>query len=224
MGTADLPLELPVKKPKTLRRFKLFSKLPIEIRFMIWTLCLPPPRVVDVRMRRKSTPTSTGEILDVGRFISTVNHPVLVHVCSESRRLARQHYKLSFPKKTQTEWSPAQTYIDFDNDTVWFDNLRYYPSTPSASSPKTLPMAEFAKIKKLAMRHDIDRVMLDSTKLLNPKTFPALEEIYVVDPKAYPHTALLRVYGGYFSKTLEKAWEKEKKCPVVHLADVIEIS
>ncbi|KFY72312.1 hypothetical protein V499_07537 [Pseudogymnoascus sp. VKM F-103] len=223
MAPAD-PLKPAAKEPKTLRRFKLFPKLPTEIRLMIWTLLLPPPRVVDIRMRRKSIPTSAGEILDVGRFISSVDHPIILHVCSESRRVARQHYKLSFPKKTNTEWSPAQTYIDFDNDTVWFDNLRYFPTTPSANSPKILPMAEFAKIKKLAMRHEIDRVLLDSTKLFNPKHFPALEDIYVVGHKVYPHEILLVVYGTYTSETLEKVWEKEKKCPTVHLANAGEIS
>lgn len=223
MAPPGVPSKPPAKQPKTLTRFKFFTKLPTEIRYMIWNLCLPGPRVVDVRMRRKSIPTTTGEILDVARFISSVDHPILLHVCSESRKLARQHYKLSFPKRTMSEWSPAQTYIDFSIDTVWFDNLRYFPSTWHGGLEKLFPKAEFAKIKHLAMRHSLDRVLLDNTKLFNPKYFPALEAIYLVDPRVQPHLVRFYVYGHCTNTRLAKAWEKEKKCPTVHLVNAYDI-
>ncbi|OBT46038.1 hypothetical protein VE00_03713 [Pseudogymnoascus sp. WSF 3629] len=222
MAPTDIPLKPPAKQPKTLRKFKVFSKLPIEIRLMIWTFCLPPPRVVDIRMRRKSIPTSTGEILDVGRFVSSVDHPIILHVCSESRRLARQHYKLSFSKKTKTEWSPAQIYIDFSVDTVWFDNLRYFPSTPD--NPRLVPKAEFAKIKYLSMRHWVDHVLVDKGKLINPKFFPALESIYTLHTSMQPHPISLSDYKLYTSSELTKSWKGEKKCPIVYDAYVLHIS
>ncbi|OBT69552.1 hypothetical protein VE03_01110 [Pseudogymnoascus sp. 23342-1-I1] len=213
---------LPAKQPKSLnlKSFELFPQLPTELRLMVWEFCLPGPRVVDIRMCRKSIPTSTGELLDVSRFISSVDHPVMLHVCSESRRLARQHYRLAFPKKTKTEWSPAKIYVDFSIDTIWFDNLRYFPSTPSTSSPKTVPKADFARIKYLAMRHEVERVLLDNTKLLDPKHFPALEAVYQIDTVVQPHQVLLVSYGRYTSQDWDKVWEKEEKCPIVYLAKV----
>jgi hypothetical protein len=209
--------QFPPSKSRTLKKFKLFPKLPTEIRLMIWYFCLPGPRVVDVTLRRKATPTITGELLDYSRFISSVWLPMILRVCSESRKVARQHYKLAFSKSTKTESSPARIYIDFSKDIVWFDNLRYFPSS-GGGNQRLVPKKSFAKIKYLAMRHCIDGVLLNTTRLVNPKFFPALEAIYVIDPQVYPCSASLHVYGQYTSEPLTEAWEKEKKCPVVYLA------
>ncbi|KFY12808.1 hypothetical protein V492_03658 [Pseudogymnoascus sp. VKM F-4246] len=124
---------------------------------------------------------------------------------------------------TSTEWSPAKIYIDFSADTVWFDNLRYFPNTPSRSAPKAVPLGDFRRIKRLAMRHPMDRVLLDSTKLFDPEHFPALEEIYIVDTRLQPHPVVLRTYGRYKSKAFDQVWGEETKRPVVHLAEVQEI-
>lgn len=217
MAKSDFPELPPTTKPRTLKKFKLFPKLPTEIRLMIWYFCLPGPRVVDVTLRRKATPTITGELLDYSRFISSVWRPMILRVCSESRKLARQHYKLAFSKSTKTERSPARIYIDFSRDIVWFDNLSYFPSS-GGGNPRLVPKASFAKINYLAMRHCVDHVLVNTTRLINPKFFPALEAIYVVDPQIYPCSVSLDVHGTFTSKPLIKAWEKEKKCPIVYLA------
>lgn len=217
-----LPSALPAAPPRRLRRFKLFPKLPVEIRVMIWRLCLPGPRVVDIRMRKKSIPTTIGEILGVSRFISSVDHPVILHVCSESRSIARQHYRLSFPKKTKAERSPPKIYIDFSIDTIWFDNLLYFPQSPDVLPAMPFPKADFAKIKYLAMRHYVDNIIINTTRLITPEFFPALEAIYVLDTAMQPHPITLDVKEPYGSPKLMKLWEGEKKCPVVYEALALE--
>ncbi|KFY17315.1 hypothetical protein V491_05032 [Pseudogymnoascus sp. VKM F-3775] len=212
----------PAKKSKNLRKFKFFPSLPTEIRLMIWTLCLPRPRVVDVRMRRKSIPTSTGELLGYGRFVSSVDHPVLLHVCSESRKLARKHYKLAFPKETKAEWSPARIYIDFSVDTIWFDHLRYFPSR-GISNTRLVPEAEFAKIKYLVMRHCMEDVM-DKSKVINPKFFPALETIYTIATTMQPHRIKLAINTSYTNSEFTTLWSGEKKCPILYSASTCELA
>lgn len=173
-------------------------------------------------MRRKSIPTSTGELLDYGRFVSSVDHPVLLHVCSESRKLARKHYKLAFSKKTKTEWSPAQIYIDFSVDTIWFDHLRYFPSR-RISNTRLVPEAEFAKVKYLVMRHFMDDVM-DKGRMINPKSFPALETIYSIATTMQPHPINLSINKSYTSKEFTTMWNGEKKCPILYSACTRELS
>lgn len=220
------PLKPPAKEPKTLRRFKFFPKLPTEIRLMIWDFCLPGPRVVDVKIRRCFFRASTRKVFKLPRFISSLDHPAILHICSESRLLALKHYKLAFPNtmKTKAETSPARIYIDFSIDTVWFDNLHYFP-TQWDYAARPSPNTDLAKIRFLVMRHCVDRVVMDSTKSLTPGFVPALEAIYEVDHRIKnPHPVSLDVKRQLHSKPLAKLWKDAgKKCPILYLTNANEI-
>ncbi|OBT80025.1 hypothetical protein VF21_01189 [Pseudogymnoascus sp. 05NY08] len=223
MGPAELP-SAPVKQQT--ERFKFFPKLPTEIRLMVWDFCLPGPRVVDVRMRRRFVRVSTRKVFNFPRFISSLDHPVILHICSESRSLALKHYELSFPNtmKTKTVISPARIYIDFSIDTVWFDNLHYFP-TEWYYGARPSPNTDLTKIRFLVMRHCVDHVVVHSTKSLSPEFFPALEVIYEVDHRIKkPHSVSLDVQRQLISRHLTKLWKKEgKKCPILYLTNANEM-
>ncbi|ELR07779.1 hypothetical protein VC83_01113 [Pseudogymnoascus destructans] len=223
MGPAELP-SAPVKQRT--QRFKFFPNLPSEIRLMVWNFCLPGPRVLDVKMRRIFFRASTGKVTNSPRFMSSLDHPVILHICSESRSVALKHYTLAFPNtmRLKTKTSPAQIYIDFSIDMVWFDNLHYFP-TQWFHSARTSPNTNLAKIRFLVMRHCVDHIVMDSTRSLTPGFFPALEAIYQVDHRIkVPHSVSLDVHGQCISRPLAKLWEKDgKKCPIIYLAHANEI-
>jgi hypothetical protein len=214
------------KKLKKLKKFTLFNDLPLELRRQIWTLALPGPRVVDVRLRQKSTPSSTGKTFPVSRFVSSREHPVVLHVCRESRSEALLHYVLAFALGTRKK-SPAQIYIDFAIDTVWFDHMAYFPnSTNSLQSSTVLHAAEFSKIRYLAIRDHLNYYTGKPPRLM-PSYFPALEVISLVTGvKMKPYPTSLEVYtydrNHYRARhaqavrgEIEQLWKSEKKCPTI---------
>lgn len=216
MAPPKSKLEPPVIQP---RELKSFPKLPTEIRLMIWNLALPGPRVVDIRLRRRHEATSTGKIPDVSRYVSSLDHPAMLHACSESRFVALRHYELSFEKSTTTESSPAQTYINFSIDTVWFDHLPYFPSTRARAY--RFPASDFSKIRYLALGRYLEEFLFSSTKIINPTYFPALEVIYqVTSPEGRPlYPVFFRPDRRYVDRRtkakLVQLWTAEKKCPTI---------
>jgi len=75
--------------PAPLDKFKVFPKLPAELRVKIWKMC-SPPRIIEVRWvgdKRKNQ----------HRFVA--DFPVILGVCQESRAEGKKIYKLSFENK-----------------------------------------------------------------------------------------------------------------------------
>lgn len=91
--------------------FHLFSKLPLEIRRMIWVHSLPGPRIVDLRFSnlgpRRGFPNKW-------QLISPTEIPIALHVCKESREEAKRYYKLTF----DYDGREPHVYFDFSMDTV----------------------------------------------------------------------------------------------------------
>lgn len=99
-----------------------FTSLPAEIRWMIWELSMPDPRVVVISM--KETPVS--------RYTwSSSPIPNLLHICQESRRAALNHYELAFPlSKTSDHDSRVRKsdgvpriFFDYSKDILYFSSL-----------------------------------------------------------------------------------------------------
>ncbi|KAL2067460.1 hypothetical protein VTL71DRAFT_1885 [Oculimacula yallundae] len=68
-----------------------FSTLPLELRLMIWKYARPEARVVKVSISKHNKERGWLQ-----RFYSGAVIPNLLHVCGESRQLARQWYTDSF--------------------------------------------------------------------------------------------------------------------------------
>ncbi|KAK7757778.1 hypothetical protein SLS62_000156 [Diatrype stigma] len=69
-------------RPRPRSSFTCFTRLPPEIRHMIWQLLLPGPRIFEVRASGRSPPCKNG------RLSQFLEPPVLASVCRESRQVA----------------------------------------------------------------------------------------------------------------------------------------
>jgi hypothetical protein len=91
------------------KSFAFFPKLPPEIRRMIWTFARPAPRVLKMFEKKEGA----GEVV-----YSTAKVPALLHVCQESRQIAKEWYELSFPRRSY-EPESSRTYFDSSSDFVY---------------------------------------------------------------------------------------------------------
>lgn len=78
--------------PRTLENFKLFPKLPIELRFKIWMLSLQH-RTIEMRFANNCRSTQYDFVFS--------KIPAILHVHKESRIEGLRHYKLLFGHKKQ---------------------------------------------------------------------------------------------------------------------------
>ncbi|KAI1378196.1 hypothetical protein F4677DRAFT_443411 [Hypoxylon crocopeplum] len=98
--------------------FSLFARLPIELRFKIWTYNLPGPRIVEIKC---STEESLTSHLRQGNgrpasCKSTSPIPVNLHACRESRLEGLKRYRLLFGVSPQ----PSRIFFDPSRDTLYF--------------------------------------------------------------------------------------------------------
>lgn len=73
----------PQKAPPTFDRFKLFPKLPIELRLKIWKAKIEIPRTIRLELDPQGGVKKTH-----------APSPAVLGVCHESRKLGLKHYKL----------------------------------------------------------------------------------------------------------------------------------
>lgn len=86
------------------REFKVFPKLPIELRRLIWRATFPGPRLVRIRFNLASE-----------TFSSPTKFPIALGICSESRRETMRFYMRLFSSKVA---------IDYPRDErarIWFN-------------------------------------------------------------------------------------------------------
>ena len=103
----------PSQKPKNeFAKFTLFPNLAIELRRIIWRLSLPGQRVVELLYDNCT-----------GQCRSSCPIPTTLHVNSESRGLALEHYTLAFG----TERAEASIYFDFKIDALFLGVGNFSP-------------------------------------------------------------------------------------------------
>jgi hypothetical protein len=88
-----------------IQRFTLFTSLPLEIRFIIWRLSLPP-RIVEIL---------ASDIF--AGFYSQAALPTALHVCRESRQAVETLYPSCFGSFLQ----PERVRFNFDLDILYVD-------------------------------------------------------------------------------------------------------
>jgi hypothetical protein len=74
--------------------FPRFSKLPVELRLMIWKEALPRPRLVEVNFRFKNDEFPFGS--ELASCATRTSPPAILGVCHESRTEALKHYSMCF--------------------------------------------------------------------------------------------------------------------------------
>ena len=99
--TMELPKEI---VSPSLRKFPLLTRLPFEIRHMIWREAFPGPRLVELLYDE-----------DIGACTSRSPLPICLWICSESRKEAKIFYRLMFA----TDRAEASIYLDPHIDEVY---------------------------------------------------------------------------------------------------------
>ncbi|KAH7357156.1 hypothetical protein BKA65DRAFT_423996 [Rhexocercosporidium sp. MPI-PUGE-AT-0058] len=90
--------------------FKVFPKLPLELRNMVWKEAARVPQLVKIGLN----PSAHRYI---GEVVNFTKPPALLHVCTESRRVALPEYEVAFAK-----WSTGDgIYFNFERDAISFD-------------------------------------------------------------------------------------------------------
>jgi hypothetical protein len=119
-----------------LTAFPLFASLPAELRLKIYAHATPSPTLIPVRFST-SSPTP--------HYYTTLPLCPLLSTTRESRQLyLRTHTLLSFSEKY-----PSCIYIDFENDTLFFDNLDCSPDGDLAHDLESCPQRD--RISKIAI-------------------------------------------------------------------------
>lgn len=96
------------------KSFAPFSRLPTELRIMIWKLTLEP-RDVDFIIRDWETAICHEDMFSCIRLKLSEAVPAIFHACPESREVALSSYTLL--KHAVTKKGLA--YFNFDYDTLW---------------------------------------------------------------------------------------------------------
>ena len=137
----------------------LFPLLPPELRLKIWSLSLPPGRVVPLTASTNPPPPSppTSPTLKPSHAppkpTNPTNPPIsLLHTTSESRHLSQTHYHLFGPPRLTppTFFSPAL-------DTLYFPSLPGLGATTSNFHVAILlvPPQDLSLIRSLAVHQDV---------------------------------------------------------------------
>ncbi|TEY57572.1 hypothetical protein BOTCAL_0213g00150 [Botryotinia calthae] len=84
-------------------KFRLFPKLPFELRKRIWWYSLPGARMVELHYFE-------------GEYWTEEEQPIALYVCQESRKMALEVYKLL---TSTPEYTTAITYFDYDVDILY---------------------------------------------------------------------------------------------------------
>ncbi|KAH6668516.1 hypothetical protein B0J14DRAFT_167205 [Halenospora varia] len=136
--------------------FKLFNRLPIELRLKIWEAALPDPRVINIR-QKKLRKTRRGR--DMMGVTSDTKAPSVLFACRESYSVASKFYTPSFA----LAHSIPETYFDLERDTLYlrFDtfallsNGYWYDNTMDALE-YLYDSANLKRVQNLAVLVDPD--------------------------------------------------------------------
>lgn len=90
--------------------FPLFSKLPAEIRLLVWGMAHPGPRIVHLNCDEPLIKDQEHLL----HFYSDTPSPVALKICHESRKEALQHFTPIFATKNHT----GLVYFDFSCDAL----------------------------------------------------------------------------------------------------------
>lgn len=175
----SVPPTIPTPSPKLLEetdielpRFACFSKLPVEVRAMIWKFSLPSQRLITHSPRHNK-------------------NLALLSTCLESRRIVKLSYtRILSPTYKTTATNNEFIWVDLDNDIIVRDL-----STPDSDKPSTnlfnRPTAEFnagcfrvftglANVKHLAVAFDVLRQNGGSFFVVLQACAPELETLTII--------------------------------------------
>jgi hypothetical protein len=103
------------------RKFKLFPKLPIELRLVIWELALPNAQLISIKSERGPHPTEKGKVVITRDVAAWYKVPALLHVSPEARAFAQSIYQHKFGDRL----GGNGVWMDLTKDILCFDDDSY---------------------------------------------------------------------------------------------------
>jgi hypothetical protein len=158
--------------------FKFFPLLPTELRFKIWSLNLPPPRLVPLHY---TPPSSNPTTLQGSTSPSPI--PANLHACTESRYLALSHYQLSFALMhtlPKIFFNPRSDILYFGFRDGYMGSFKHF-----VNAVTLVERAELGRVRRLAVSEGLF-VGLGNTSCLRQfweyvrVKFTGVEEVIVV--------------------------------------------
>jgi hypothetical protein len=137
-------------------RFGAFSRLPPELRLMIWESARPDPRIVRLL---KSKYSST--------LYSETPIPGMLHATRESRTIAPKWYQLGFPMRyvrlSLADWTrpdkmdliKPNTYFDFTNDVLYIGCESCYSVYCEACRENIHLLQDKSKVERIILHNNI---------------------------------------------------------------------
>ncbi|KAK8024522.1 hypothetical protein PG993_012588 [Apiospora rasikravindrae] len=114
----ETPLfEVPVLKPVT-GSFCSFTKLPVELRRLVWTSYLQRQRIITLQLTRRTEPFDPPYMVETKRLY---RHSTLLFVNREARRAAQEFFSLRIPCDNTT----APLYCSPAFDTIFIHQGRH---------------------------------------------------------------------------------------------------
>jgi hypothetical protein len=118
-----------------LKKFQIFQKLPTELRYAIWKLCIVP-RIITIKnasyeeIRKRYMFTETVYVTIVAAEAKNAV-PAILHACQESRALALREWSLEFEPQLG-----RPIYFNWKRDTLftenWDDVVAFYGGPTNA--------------------------------------------------------------------------------------------
>jgi hypothetical protein len=140
-------------------RFGAFSRLPPELRLMIWESARPDPRIVRLLESKHSS-----------ALYSKTPIPGILHATRESLTIALNWYQLSFPMRyprlSLADWMrldkldliKPRTYFDFANDVLYIGCESCYSVYCEACKENILYLQDKIKVERIILHNTIPTV------------------------------------------------------------------
>ncbi|TVY27949.1 hypothetical protein LHYA1_G003503 [Lachnellula hyalina] len=131
-----------------------FSRLPLELRLMIWQYAIPNDRVIEIRSWGNP---AIRRYAPIKYSVAPHRPPAILHVNQESRREALRNYRLIEVG--------VSTWLDYDSLTTYIP-WTYHPANPSSD-------------RKYTVRDIVTRLPADGSLPLDPTMPYSPQKIYI---------------------------------------------
>jgi len=140
-------------------RFGAFSRLPPELRLIIWEYARPDPRIVRLLKSKHSS-----------ALYSKTPIPGILHATRESRAIALKWYQLCFPMRyprlsladwmrpNKIDFVKPRTYFDFTNDVLYIGCESCYSVYCEACKENILFLQDKIKVQRIILHNTIPTV------------------------------------------------------------------
>lgn len=193
--------------------FPQFQKLHQELRDMIWELSILP-RVIPLTARRDPKKPHPLVAISMPFISTTAPIPAQLHVCRDSRKVALQHYTLSFTRILEE----PRIYFDFENDMALFKDKELtngvtaydYPSAAIVMMTNDLKKITHLALNKRSSAHFANYLPLFALKTLDVVLHDFQDPYLQNTPLSYAQMADYHLPNALFQSTKSENFATRK--------------